>query len=190
MVPGKRSCNICHASYPHRKGFDSPAEHGSAYFKNSSDCATCHGEKFEGKGNAPGCVDCHTFPHPKQWGAGAKHGVAFEAEMKPNTPDWKEPLSSCRNCHYKTAGLKERHPERFIACDSCHHFHLEDSHRDEVPSGMNSHVYFSRQPASTCTSCHKGFVALMPRRKDGCKNCHVGQKFSILFRDADKELAP
>ena len=189
----KRSCAICHENFPHQQDFSDPAQHGNAFFQNPANCAVCHGADFKGRGNSISCQDCHTFPHPKKWTLPSQHGQAFVAEKTPNTPDWKEPLSTCRDCHYKNSGFKQRHPEKFIGCDSCHFFHLEDGYDADVPNGMSSHIYHGRIAKNQCLACHVGGTHLMPHHGDkGCMDagCHTGKQPIIQWKDADVELAP
>jgi hypothetical protein len=107
----------------HPEGWSDPAVHGAALKVGQEDCRTCHGTTLSGKGNAPGCDDCHsegwrtncTFCHggtDNATGAPPRDlsGATAAAELRypahtAHVSRTRHPAYDCKECHVKPAAL-------------------------------------------------------------------------------------
>ncbi len=91
------SCYTCHASYPHRTGWNQPmatSSHGQ-YLKlknwDPNECTACHGETYAGGSSGVSCYSCHaSFPHTTFQATNGHPGYLFVNGY---------PLAQCQTCH-------------------------------------------------------------------------------------------
>ena len=147
----------------HPDGWNNPSSndfHGQgALISHGKDCASCHGENYEGGKDAQGCYDCHVYPHP------------LITEENPETHqqaiaslDWN--LAKCSGCHGSdyTGGrtgvsCKECHrgPNGPEDCTTCHW--LPPVSDAGLPYGMASGAAGAHSAHMSkgypCTECHR-----------------------------------
>lgn len=178
----KISCNSCHQSFPHNRDFKTSKLHGTKYLEDRNSCTTCHGKDLKGGSAKVACQNCHQYPHDKKWALPENHGAAF-SEISNAQASIENPLerdhSKCLSCHEnkpnEPTSFKNRHPEHYVACNSCH---------ADIPHGQNfmnaegdgaqrhfRHIKGNPEKKGSCYSCH-----LNPNRKvpkmDVCLSCH------------------
>jgi hypothetical protein len=173
--------------YPHSEEFKTTSLHGTTFLGNRTSCMKCHGSDFKGGSTKVACLNCHNYPHPADWAQPKNHGTYFAA-INNRQKDIKDPLkrdfSECMRCHenkMNPAGtFKERHPEQFVACSTCH---ADIPHGQKfLPSlptdkGPTPHdVYLENNPdfKGSCFSCHLNTTRSAPKPVDKCLKCHEG----------------
>jgi hypothetical protein len=187
----KVSCNRCHAVYPHSDLFKSTAAHGASVFaqKGASACLTCHALEMEGPGakpEIPSCLKCHTYPHPTGWALPKNHGPAF-VQAKHDKKASPALVVGCLDCHGDAGGLKKRHPEQFVSCESCHtNFPhpegFEDLHQDDTKGVRKAHP----EQAFSCFHCHTD--SKTGGLSEGCLTCHSDDTLKLKMQVKEHKL--
>jgi hypothetical protein len=140
------SCFTCHASFPHKTGWNTDTStvgfHGK-YLQTkdwaTTECKSCHGSSYNGGTSDKACFTCHTsFPHE------AKFTDGHESYMENNN----YPLSECKTCHGVdlTGGVRIN-----ISCSQsgCHR---DASNNPKSPEACNTcHGVFNASADSTIT---------------------------------------
>ncbi|MCC7142567.1 MAG: hypothetical protein IT349_10760 [Candidatus Eisenbacteria bacterium] len=127
-------------------------------------CVGCHGDHLEGRGNAPGCDDCHAGAggHPFGWDTPSSaefHGAAVAAEG----PD------ACIACH----GEDHRGGWSDVSCYACH-AGGPSGHPDgwlETRSLSFHGLVVMENGVDDCTRCH-GFGLSGGTSHVACADCH------------------
>jgi hypothetical protein len=162
----KVSCHRCHEPYPHSEDFKSTYLHGSAYFENRNSCAGCH-DNSQDTSKIVNCTNCHNYPHSRKWALPQNHGSAFVSLLGSGALESTE-HPTCLSCHSDSAKLKERQPDHYLSCSSCH---ILIPHSEEFKGG--DHKAEARAPQSNCMGCHTDLRRLLPGTDDtGCYMCH------------------
>jgi hypothetical protein len=183
-VSGNQSLGI----YPHTEEFKTSSLHGTTFFANRASCTKCHGNDYKGGSTKVSCLSCHNYPHEVKWAQPKNHGTYF-VEMSARQSSIKDPLkrnlSECMMCHENkidpTGTFKERHPEQFTSCSTCH---ADAPHGQKFfPSlptdkGPISHGIFARnhpELKNSCFSCHLNPERRAPKVAETCLECHEGE---------------
>lgn len=172
----KISCNSCHQSFPHTASFKQTTEHGSKYLEDRNSCTTCHGKDLKGGSAKVACLNCHQYPHDKKWALPENHGAAF-SKISSSQSEIENPLerdhSKCLKCHEnkpnEPTAFKNRHPEHYVACNSCH---------ADLPHGQN----FINAEGDGSTR-HFRYVKNNPEKKGSCYSCHLNPKRKVPTLD-------
>ncbi|OGR02108.1 MAG: hypothetical protein A2284_11785 [Deltaproteobacteria bacterium RIFOXYA12_FULL_61_11] len=148
----QRSCNDCHALYPHAPGWTEAAKHGaSALSVGTAQCAGCHRTGTGGR-SAGDCATCHAgYPHRENWADGEEHGRSGTETAQ----------SECARCH-ATEGTG-------TASGDCHSCHADYPH----PRGWEDPALHGRLPiATSCGTCHE--LGAGGDASGDCATCHPG----------------
>ena len=166
------SCQTCHGVFPHTDEFKTTTLHGAEYFKNKTTCTQCHGTDYSGGDSNKSCKECHRYPHPPKWTLPQNHGAQY-LEVSNIRNGY-----SCFMCHGEKDSLKERHPEEFVSCGTCHPL---IPHDEEFKYGGGAHRKMARTYQGQCTLCHTDLKRLMPEMgEDGCYSCHDAGTLPIV----------
>lgn len=177
--------------YPHTDEFKHSPLHGTMFFQNRASCTKCHGTDFKGGNVGVACSSCHNYPHTTTWAQPQNHGTYFAKMLADQAKKIKDPLKrdvkECMMCHENKMNpmntFKERHPEQFVACSSCH---ADVPHGQKfLPSqpgenGPVAHdVYIEGNPdlKGSCFSCHLNKMRMAPKPVKSCLKCHEGPPF-------------
>lgn len=166
------SCTSCHQGFPHSQEFKTTLIHGESFLANRQSCTTCHGKDLGGGAAKVACQTCHTYPHDKKWALPTRHGAAF-SEISRGQMDIENPLErdygKCLKCHEnkpnEPSSFGRRHPEHFVACNSCH---------ADMPHGQNF-----RKDDGEGTMRHFRFVTNNPERIGSCFSCHLNPNRNV-----------
>ena len=155
------SCARCHEGFPHTEQFKKKT-HGEAYLGNRKLCTTCHGSDYQGGNLKIACTGCHSYPHTLKWAMPVHHGKAYV-----ETLNLKEEENACLKCHGESSEFKEKHPQHFVSCATCH---TSIPHTEDFVYG--GHDIEARTYAGKCTICHTDLKRLLPNLTAGCLECH------------------
>jgi len=159
------ACNSCHGIFPHTTEFKTTTTHGTEYFKNKLSCTQCHGVDYKGGDSNISCKKCHPYPHEAKWTLPTNHGATYL--------ETSDTTKTCAKCHGEENSLKERHPEEFISCGTCHPKIPHDEDFKYPSDATGEHATMARTYKGQCTLCHSDYKRLMPEMgEDGCYSCH------------------
>jgi hypothetical protein len=187
----KISCQSCHSVYPHSPEFKTTTLHGSQFLDNRSQCMSCHGSDFSGADTSVSCMNCHNYPHDKAWAKPSNHGAAF-MEISQKQANIKDPtkrkLPECMMCHENKLNavgtFKERHPEQFTSCSTCHadlpHGKMFLPYSADQKGPVHHKLYTKDKPElkGSCFSCHLNTNRIAPKPSESCLDCHDGLPWS------------
>ncbi len=161
QAPGERlaSSDAVAKVFPHTEEFKTTFLHGTEFFKDRKVCAQCHGIDFAGGSIDKSCLNCHPYPHQAKWAFPSNHGHAFTGGQK----------EACLKCHGEKSPFKERHPQEFVSCGTCH---VRLPHSQNFIEG-GGHWRAAKTYEGKCTACHTDFKRNMPSvGEQGCASCH------------------
>ncbi|MBN8538590.1 MAG: hypothetical protein J0M15_16195 [Deltaproteobacteria bacterium] len=168
----KISCTSCHNSFPHSQDFKTTQLHGSAYLKDKSSCTQCHGSDHKGGSVQISCQNCHSYPHDNKWALPQNHGVKFaeiNGTLLTNTNPLERENKACMKCHenkpMEESSFKNRHPEHFVSCSSCH---------ADMPHGRS---FLSDDGTETIR--HAKYLKEHPEKKGSCYSCHLNPERKV-----------
>jgi hypothetical protein len=189
------ACNSCHADLPHGQKFlpgtsgTNLISHGDMFLGKQQTCTKCHGSDYAGGTTGVSCKDCHNYPHDITWANPKNHGAAYMA-ISTRQKDIKDPLKrnfkQCLMCHENkqdpTGTFKQRHPEMYVACNSCHADlpHGQKFLPGEGDAGSITHdelIAKDRTVLGSCFSCHLNQARQAPKPTPICLKCHEGYPF-------------
>ncbi|MCK9425978.1 MAG: hypothetical protein M0Q21_08080 [Ignavibacteriaceae bacterium] len=164
------ACTTCHSSLStHKAGIvdpNSPDFHGKYPLAGGkfTECQSCHGDNFQGKGISPNCTNCHKSIDVHKTGIVDQNSANFHGRYK-----LKSGLTDCSSCHGATftGGLQSP------SCATCHA--TITVHKAGIVD-TNSPEFHGKYPLTggkftACQTCHgdnfQGGV-----NSPSCANCH------------------
>ena len=167
VPPGGRlaSSDSIAKTSPHSEEFEKTFLHGTEFFKDKKVCAQCHGIDFSGGSIKKSCLNCHPYPHQERWAFPSNHGSVFTTQKE-----------KCLKCHGAKSAFKDRHPQEFVSCGTCHTI---IPHSTEIVEG--DHWKLAQTYEGKCTLCHTDLKRNMPNLgDDGCTSCHDSNEIPIM----------
>lgn len=172
--------------FPHSEEFKHSTLHGSLFLQNRASCSKCHGNDFKGGSTGVACTSCHNYPHDSTWAQPQNHGTHFAkllADQADTIPDQlKRNVTECMMCHENKINpkgtFKERHPQQYVACASCHadmphgQKFLPTLPTDKGPIAHRTYLKAHPELKGSCFSCHLNTKRAAPKPVDKCLECH------------------
>lgn len=193
QVLNGKSCNGCHADYPHpdRTVWEPfTTGHGKRvqtdYEGSTAECEKCHGADLTTMKQGQNCFSCHpSFPHEKissTWKQYEGHGSHVLGTGSPTREDVKNAIKECKMCHEHDSNNYSGGLHDQPSCFSCHppFPHLTDDW--VLPQGQpQGHGNYVSNPSNggttSCATAHCHGVNLAyvagTTRGNSCVGCHT-----------------
>lgn len=180
---GKASCYTCHATFPHKEGWNNPANSGyhGAYLAGKAykleECQTCHGSNFQGGDGKAACNTCHaSYPHVTGFKNDQNSAQFHGTTLKSAGYD----LSGCSACH----GADFQGGTSKQSCFKCHTSYPHNSAWLNPADSRYHGAYVAGKSyqLAECQACH-GSNFQGGDGKSSCYTCHSSYPHSSAFKN-------